>query len=156
MKDKILVPAEYWEVVFPITPRVMLFLILSSKAMLKLDLDLSYKEYIKLTENRLNNYRRSYIRIIKTVTENPPKKVYIKVPLWFFKIGLKNKYELLIAHYYITKIHNSKRGSPKLSYKDFIEKYNIPTQRRIKQKYEAIIKNLINNYEKKPNDEKEI
>lgn len=151
MKDKILVPVEYWENSFPITPRVMLFLILSSKAMLKLDLDLSHKEYIELTGSRLNNYRKSYTRIIKTVTENPPKKVYIKVPLWFFKTDLKNKYELMVSHYYITKIHNSKRGSPKLSCKEFIDKYNIPIQRRIKQKYDKIIKNLINNYEKKLN-----
>jgi hypothetical protein len=146
MKNKILVPVEYWGAVFPITPRVMLFLILSSKAMLRLDLDLSHKEYIELTGSRLNNYRKSYARIIKTVTENPPKKVYIKVPLWFFKTDLKNKYELMVSHYYITKIHNSKRGSPKLSHKDFVEKYNIPTQRRIKQKYDKIINKIIKHY----------
>jgi hypothetical protein len=142
MKNKILVPAEYWAAVFPITPRVMLFLILSSKAMLKLDLDLSHKEYMELTGSRLNNYRKSYTRIIKTITENRPKKVYIKVPLWFFKTDLKNKYELMVSHYYITKIHNSKRGSPKLSHKEFVEKYNIPSQIKIKKKYDTIIKKI--------------
>ena len=128
------------------SPRIMLFLIVSSRARVHAPLDFTHSEYVDITGKGLNDYRKSYKKIVKTVKDNPPGVSYLNVPEWFFKIGLKNKYELLIAHYYITKMHNSKKGSPKISYKDFIEKYNIPTQRRIKQKYDKIINKITKHY----------
>ena len=154
-----IISRNYWDTVPENidSPRIMLFLIISSRARVHAPLDFAHSEYVDITGKGMNDYRRSYKKIVKTVKDNPPGVSYLNVPEWFFKIGLKNKYELLIAHYYITKLHNSKRGSPKISYKEFIEKYSIPAHRRLKKKYETIIKKLIaKNYEKRPNNKKEV
>jgi len=149
LSDKNLIIAKNnWELVVHIidTKEAMLYLIITSRAKIRIPKAVSYQKYKDITNKRMNNFRQSCTEVLEwiKIKDHKPSKSYIKVPLWYFKIPLKNKYELLVAHYYITKIHYASREYPRFDYDEFCFKYKLEPTRKLKTKFKKYIIHLTN------------
>lgn len=147
-EKNLIIATNNWELVVHIidNKEAMLYLIITSRARIGIPKTVSYQKYKDITNKRMNNFRQSCAEVLEWIKlkEHKPSKNYIKVPLWYFQIPLKNKYELLVAHYYITKIHYASRNYPKFDYDEFSLKYNLEPTRKLKAKFKKHIIHLTN------------
>jgi hypothetical protein len=142
-KEKLIIATNNWELLVKIIDKkeAMLYLIIASRAKIGIPKKISYQQYKDITNKHMNNFRQCYNEVVECLkySDHKPSKNYIKVPLWYFKIPLKNKYELLVAHYYITKIHYAFRKYPRFDYDEFCLKYKLESTRKLKAKFKKHI-----------------
>jgi hypothetical protein len=147
-EKNLIIATNNWELVVQIIDdkEAMLYLIITSRMRVGAPKKISHQQYKNITNKRINNFQQNYAEVLKWVAikEHKPSKNYIKVPLWYFQIPLKNKYELLVAHYYITKIHYASRNYPKFDYDEFCLKYKLKPTRKLKTKFKKHIIYLTN------------
>ena len=118
----------------------MLYLLLGSRIRVSQTFDVKYSEYKSITGKRLNNYKVVREKMLELHQIHPPSKSYIHVPVSFFKIPLKNTFELKVAHYKITQDHD--RGYSKkyrYDFDQFCKKYEIPNNKDSKYKFNQLI-----------------
>lgn len=116
-------------------PKFYLLLMLFSRQRVKAPLKVSHNQYIQITGKRLNNFRKYHTDLVTALNDFSPSKSYINIPNWYFTIPLKNKFELLYYHYVITKTHDTIKGTVKLSFDDFVEKYKIKRTKDNRKKW---------------------
>lgn len=118
----------------------MLFLIIASRIRVSQTHDVKYSEYQSITGRRLNNFQEIRGKITEAHHKKPPSKSYLHVPLWFFKIPMKNTFELKVAHYKITQDHD--RGYSKkyrYDFKQFCDKYEVKNNKDSRYKFNQLI-----------------
>lgn len=137
-----MIPRSHWDIARNaiITKKKLthLFLLLSSKRLANAP-PVTSTEYRQWTGRRLNRFKESVKKIEEQLDKIPQSKSYIRVPDKFFKIPLKNTFELLVIHYVVTKNHDSKMRN-KYFFQEFAERYGVNPTRQNKYKFNKIIK----------------
>ena len=122
---------------------LFLFLLMSSRVQVNAPREVSSTEYQETTGHRLREYKKHHEWLLPKMKDGKPQKSFLKIPIYFFTIPLKNTLELKVSHFYISWSLNkdfSKSRNP--NFKAFCDKYGVENNKQNKYKFNRIILSL--------------